>query len=146
MAEEGDVTNVQPRRRILLRSLFERVLPPGDYPGAWEGPVGTRVTREVEADEGIPAGLDRLDAEAAAVFGQGFPELHTLQQDELLDRMELDQVRTRWDEPTAAAWLSAVVNLVGRAYTEGGEGNASNASAADRGRDDGPGSGGNEER
>src|SRR5687768_15620962 len=99
MSDEGDATAQESRRQTLLRALFERVLRPADYPGAWEGPVGKRVASEVEANEAIAAGLDRLDAEAAAVFGHGFVELHPLQQDELLDRMEVEQVRTRWEKP-----------------------------------------------
>jgi hypothetical protein len=122
MAEEAEVTANEPRRRTVLRALFERVLRPADYPGAWEAPVGKRVESALEADDAISAGLDRLDAEAAAVFGRGFPGLHPLQQDELLDRMELDQVRIRWEAPTAAEWLSAVVNVIGRAYTDSGDG------------------------
>ena len=127
----SDEVDHGPRRRTLLRALFERVLRPTDYPGAWEGPVGKRVVSDVEADEAIAGGLDRLDAEAAAVFGQGFAELHPLQQDELLDRMELDQIRTRWDKPTAAEWLSAIVNVVGRAYTESLEGDPPDGSKAE---------------
>ena len=104
------------RRLAVLRALFERVLRPADYPGAWAGNVGKGVAGEVGGDAILNGGLDRLDAEAAAVFGSGFPELHPAQQDELLDRIELDQVRTRWDEPAAADWLQRIVNVIGTAY------------------------------
>jgi len=123
MSDEGDAMAHESLRQTLLRAVFERVLRAADYPGAWEGPVGKRVAAEVEADGAIVAGLDRLDAEAAAVFGNGFVELHLLQQDELVDRMEGEQGRTRWEEPTAAEWLSAIVNVIGRAYSENREGN-----------------------
>src|SRR5687768_9403441 len=91
MSDEGDATAHESRRQTLLRALFERVLRPADYPGAWQGAIGKRVASAVEADGTIAAGLDRLDSEAVAVFGQGFAELHPLQQDELLDRMEVEQ-------------------------------------------------------
>ena len=104
------------RRLAVLRALFERVLRPADYPGAWAGDVGNRVAGEVGGDAIFSGGLDRLDAEAASVFGSGFPELHPAQQDELLDRIELDQVRTRWEEPAAADWLQRIVDVIGTAY------------------------------
>ena len=107
---------IDERRLAVLRALFERILRPGDHPGAWVGDVGKRVAGEVGCDETLDGGLDRLDAEAASVFGSGFSELHPAQQDELLDRIELDQVRTRWEQPAAADWLQRIVNVIGTAY------------------------------
>lgn len=103
------------RPRLILQSLFHRILHPDHYPRAWPT-LGERIAHEIQSDPTLSPGLARLDAEAASVFGQGFPDLHPLQQDELLDRLELDQVRTNWPDPGAAEWLSRIVNLIGHAY------------------------------
>ena len=103
------------RPRLILESLFHRILPSDHYPRAWTT-LGERIIREIQSDPTLSPGLPRLDAEAAAVFGHGFPELHPLQQDELLDRLELDQVRTKWPDAGPAEWLSKIVNLIGCAY------------------------------
>jgi hypothetical protein len=107
-----------------LHSLLNSILPPHHYPRAWES-LGPRLTTAIQSDPTLSAGLARLDPESAAVFGEPFARLHPQQQSELLDRLELDQVRTRWEEPGAAEWLSRIVNVIGRAYhAERGDGAA----------------------
>ena len=85
-----------------LRAAVNRIVPPDDYPGAWESGVGDYLERLFETDlravlEDYRAGLTALEAESFAGFQQSFTSLSEEQQDTVLTRIETGEVLTTWD-------------------------------------------------
>jgi hypothetical protein len=85
------------RQTAVLRAAMDRVIPPDDYPGAWEAGAGDYLLGQFDRDlagmvETYRAGLDALDVAAQAAGGAGFPELDTATQDALLARIEAGEV------------------------------------------------------
>ena len=77
------------RQTAVLQAAMDRVIPPDDYPGAWEAGAGDYLLGQFDRDlagkvEMYRAGLDALDAAEIAVGGVGFPELDAAAQDALL--------------------------------------------------------------
>lgn len=95
------------RETTILRALVDRIIPPDDYPGGWEGGVGDYLERQFEGDlaplrEFYRLGLASLDAEAQAIAGMSFDELTPDASDALLQQIESGKVQTPWMvEPTA---------------------------------------------
>ena len=102
-----------------LRAAVDRIIPPDDYPGAWEAGVGEYLVRQF-ARELRPAfddyckGLTALDAEALARFQQSFSQLAEEDQDHVLRLVETGEVVTTWDVPP-----SIFFNLLVRWTAEG---------------------------
>lgn len=85
----------------ILEALVNRVIPPDDYPGGWEAGVGDYLFKQFERDLKplLPVyalGLDALDTEAVASAGRPFVELSSVEQDALLTRVEVGDVRAAW--------------------------------------------------
>ncbi|MGN6561666.1 MAG: gluconate 2-dehydrogenase subunit 3 family protein [Thermomicrobiales bacterium] len=85
------------RQTAVLQAAMDRVIPPDDYPGAWEAGAGDYLLGQFDRDlagkvEMYRAGLDALDAAEIAVGGVGFPELDAAAQDVLLARIEAGEV------------------------------------------------------
>ena len=89
-----------------LRALMNRIIPPDDFPDAWEAGVGEYLARQFEGDLGAQVetyrfGLEALEAEAQAVVGKGFTALDPSVQDTILEWLEAGQAQTAWPvEPT----------------------------------------------
>ncbi len=84
-----------------LRAVLNRLIPPDDYPGAWESGVGDYLARQFEGDlssvfEDYCTGLAALDAESVARFQQSFSKLAEQDQDRLLGLIEAGEVITTW--------------------------------------------------
>ena len=85
----------------ILRAAVNRMIPPDEYPGGWEGGVGDYLFRQFERDlkdqvETYAQGLDTLDAEALARTGKSFDQLDAESQDQLLERLQVGYVRVQW--------------------------------------------------
>jgi hypothetical protein len=90
-----------PAEVSVLRAVVDRILPPDDFPGAWEAGASDYLARQLDGDlassrELVVAGLAALDAEAGQRWGQGFAALPAEAQDALLRDVESGVVRTRW--------------------------------------------------
>jgi hypothetical protein len=84
-----------------LRAALDRIIPPDDFPGAWEAGVGDYLLRQLAGDlapllETYRAGLDWLDYEALSVSGRPFADLAPASQDELLRRIEGGEAQAPW--------------------------------------------------
>ncbi len=103
-----------------LRAAMTRIIPPDDFPDAWEAGVGVYLQRLLAGDARhlapwLAAGLDALDAEARARDGCPFAALSPESQDRLLDRVARGDVRTTW--PVAPPeFMATLVRLVNEGY------------------------------
>ena len=80
-----------------LRAAVDRIIPPDDYPGAWESGVGDYLARQFERDlrpafDDYCSGLTALDAESLARFQQNFSQLSEEDQDQVLRLVESGEV------------------------------------------------------
>ena len=85
-----------------LRAAVDRIIPPDDYPGAWESGVCDYLERQFETDlrpvfDSYCAGLTALEAESVARFQQSFHLLSAQDQDAVLALIEAGNVLTTWD-------------------------------------------------
>ena len=85
------------RQTAVLRAAMDRVIPPDDFPGAWDAGTGNYLLGQFDRDltgkvETYRAGLDALDAATTAVGCGGFLELDAAAQDALLTRIEAGEV------------------------------------------------------
>lgn len=102
-----------------LRAAVDRIIPPDDYPGAWESGVGDYLARQFERDlspvfDDYCSGLTALDAESLARFQQDFSQLSAADQDHVLRLVEAGEVITTWQvEPCS------FFNLLVRTTAEG---------------------------
>jgi hypothetical protein len=84
-----------------LHAALDRIIPPDDYPGAWEAGVGEYILRQLAGDlahllDVYRAGLDALDHEALAATARPFADLTAATQDALLARLEQDEAQVPW--------------------------------------------------
>lgn len=85
-----------------LRAAVDRIIPPDDYPGAWEAGVGNYLALQFESDlrpmlDTYAAGLTALDAESLKRFQRDFTSLSADEQDTVLRHVEAGEVLTAWD-------------------------------------------------
>ena len=85
-----------------LRAAVDRIIPPDDYPGAWQSGVGDYLERQFESDlrpvlDDYCAGLIALEAESVARYQQSFTLLSDEEQDTVLSHIEAGEVLTAWD-------------------------------------------------
>lgn len=89
------------RQQQILRTLLDRLIPPDEFPGAWEAGVGDYLFGQFAGDlqNVLPdyrAGLDSLDREAFANHAVGFVELDADTQGILLSSVERGEVAAEW--------------------------------------------------
>ena len=85
-----------------MRAAVDRIIPPDDYPGAWQSGVGDYLERQFESDlrpvlDDYCDGLTALEAESVARFQQSFALLSDEEQDTVLRHIEAAEVLTAWD-------------------------------------------------
>jgi hypothetical protein len=102
-----------------LRAALDRIIPPDEYPGAWECGVGDYLARQFDRDlrpllEDYRDGLTALEAESTARFQRGFIALTEQEQDTLLSHIEAGEVVTKWN-----VLPSRFFNLLVNATAEG---------------------------
>jgi hypothetical protein len=96
------VISITTQQRETLRAAVDRIIPPDDYPGAWQSGVGDYLERQFEDDlrpvlDSYRAGLTALEAECIARFQQGFTLISAEERDTLLRYIEAGEVLTAWD-------------------------------------------------
>jgi hypothetical protein len=106
--------------QTILQAVVDRIIPPDDYPGAWEAGVGDYIARQLEGDlrsmlRMVRDGLTALDAEAVAQYGHSFIDLDAEQQDGLLRHVEAGNVKTSWPVSPARCFAQWV-HLTGEGY------------------------------
>lgn len=90
-----------PAQERALAALCDSLIPPDDYPGAWEAGAGDYITRLLDADcrhlqTTYRLGLDALDAEANALYGKPFADIADEQRTLLLTRVQEGEVAANW--------------------------------------------------
>lgn len=115
------------RQVAVLRAAVDRIIPPDDFPGGWAGGVGDYLFRQFERDlrgtlDIYARGLDALDAEAQAAYGQRFDELNSETQDVLLSQIELGGVQTTWPVDAAVFFRMLVEHSIEGYYSDPGNG------------------------
>ncbi|MBA2705232.1 MAG: gluconate 2-dehydrogenase subunit 3 family protein [Blastocatellia bacterium] len=103
-----------------LRAVVNRIIPPDDYPGAWDAGVGDYLTRQFEADlapqlELYCAGLDAVEAESLTRFQSSFARLTIAEQDATLVHIEAGELLTSWPIPPAR-FFELLVNTTAEGY------------------------------
>lgn len=96
-----------------LQALCNCLIPPDDYPGAWEAGVGDYISRLLDTDakhlqEAYRLGLAGLNAEAQMRHAKPFTALNTEEQTALLEQVEQGEVEALWivHAPTIfATWV-----------------------------------------
>lgn len=117
-----------------LAAVMDRLVPPDEFPGAWEAGAGEYLLRQFTGDlQGdVPVyrlGLDALDAEARAARGGSFVQLDIEAQDALLARVEAGNVTTDWPEPPARFFALVVRHTMEGFYADPGNGGNKNGVA-----------------
>ena len=84
-----------------LRAVVDCLIPPDDYPGAFEAGVCDFIVRLFETDlaeqrEFFDAGLEAIDSEALTRFDTRFADVSPDQQVVILEGIERGSVNTRW--------------------------------------------------
>ncbi len=110
-----------------LRALLDTLIPPDDYPGAWDAGVGDYLLRQLQGDlvELLPAyqsWLDGLEAEARLTLGQPFAELTLAERTALLTKIEKGAVAADWSIPPAPFFTSIVEHCGEGYYSDPGNG------------------------
>ena len=86
-----------------LRAAANRIIPPDDYPGAWEAGFrdffGDLLILEPELVSDYVALLQSINAEAQAIHQSEFADLESSEQDALLRSIECGRVGTEWPRP-----------------------------------------------
>ena len=103
-----------------LPAVVDCLIPPDDFPGAYEAGVCDYIERLLQTDlaehaEFFRAGLDAIDNEALATYNAPFPLLTRDQQISILESIESGAVKTSW--PIAPAYFFAMlVNTTAEGY------------------------------
>jgi hypothetical protein len=114
-------------QRHILHAVVDRILPPDDYPGAWDAGVGDYICRQLAGDlcALLPAyaeGLAALNGEAAAQFGAAFADLAPDRQDAVLQKIETGEVQTTWPLPPRSFFTMLIHHTAEGYYADPGNG------------------------
>jgi len=103
-----------------LRAALDRLIPADDFPGAWEAGCGDYILGQLSGQLAllVPvyiAGIDGLEAEAQAEFGQSFAGLSGEEQDIILRRVEAGDTAAEWRTP-ARSFFSMIASHAAEGY------------------------------
>ncbi len=103
-----------------LRALVDCLIPPDDFPGAYDAGVCNYVERLLQTDladeaELFVAGIDATDAEAVARYNVPFAVLTPDQQISLLEAIESGVVESSWPMPPSR-FFTILVNTTAEGY------------------------------
>jgi len=115
-----------------LRAAVDRIIPPDDYPGAWQSGVGDYLARQLEGDlrpvfDDYSNGLTALEAESHARFQQSFTRLSEADQDAVLGLVESGEVLSTWDVAPGTFFNLLVRTTAEGFYSEPEQGGNRNA-------------------
>ena len=87
-------------QRAVLAAVVDRMLPPAEFPQVSQADVAARLEERLGGEE-LGRWLRGLVGESYTVYSSGFVEMHPGTRDEVLDRIEAENVRTDWGmDPT----------------------------------------------
>jgi hypothetical protein len=103
-----------------LRAVVDCLVPPDDFPGAYEAGVCDYIERIFQTDlaaqsELFVAGLDGIDAEAHERFNKSFANLTPDQQLSTLAAIEAGEVKTSWPI-SPSLFFEMLVNTTAEGY------------------------------
>jgi gluconate 2-dehydrogenase subunit 3-like protein len=103
-----------------LRAVVDCLIPPDDFPGAYEVGVCDYIERLLQTDladhaEFFRAGIDAIDAEALARFDKSFAQLSPSEQNFTLALIESGEVKTLWTIPPSR-FFEMLVNTTAEGY------------------------------
>ena len=110
-----------------MRALMNRVIPPDDFPDAWDAGVGDYLARQFELDlreqsEMYRLGLEALEAEALASAATGFAGLDASAQDAILSRLEAGEAMSSWPVDPAKFFRTVTEHVMEGYYSDPGNG------------------------
>ena len=103
-----------------LRAVVDCLIPPDDFPGAYDAGVCDYIEQLLQTDlaeqaEFFRAGIDAIDSEALATFKAPFAVLSRDQQISTLEDIESGAVHTSWPISTARFFVM-LVNVTAEGY------------------------------
>ena len=106
-----------------LPAVVDCLIPPDDFPGAYDAGVCDYLERLLQTDlaedaEFFRAGIDGIDAEAVARFEKPFAKLNPSEQNSTLAAIESGAVNTSWPVPPARFFELLVCTTVEGYYSE----------------------------
>jgi gluconate 2-dehydrogenase gamma chain len=106
---------------------MNRIIPPDEFPDAWEAGVGDYLARQFERDlrsqvEAYQLGLEALEAESQAFAGKGFTELDASTQDAILTRIETGHVVLSWPVDPIGFFHMVIEHVMEGYYSDPGNG------------------------
>jgi hypothetical protein len=110
-----------------LEAVANRIIPPDDDPGGWQGGVGDYLFRQFERDlkhliDDYRHGLTDINAESLAVTGKDFADLAPDAQDALLASIERGEVQTPWQVTPILFFALLVDHCAEGFYSDPGNG------------------------
>lgn len=110
-----------------LQSAVNRIIPPDDYPGAWDNGVGDFIFRILDGPEKHQQttycdGLDALYQEGMFQFGAPFANLTPVQQDTILRSLENGVSTAHWTVSPSAFFRMLVHHTAEGYYADPGNG------------------------
>ena len=116
-----------------LRAAMDTLIPPDEYPGAWDNGTGNYLLRQFNGDlahlvQEYQLGLDALDREAQTVYGQAFSALEPAQRADLFTAIENGDAQAPWPV-SSTGFLSLMVAHTAEGYY-GDPGQGSNLNRA----------------
>ena len=103
-----------------LRAVVDCLIPPDDFPGAYDAGVCDYLERLLRTDLTDQAtdfcrGIDAIDAEALARFDKSFAQLTPSEQNSTLAAIESGTVKTSWPIPPSR-FFEMLVNTTAQGY------------------------------
>jgi hypothetical protein len=102
-------------QRAVLAAVVDRMVPAEEFPQVLQGDVAARLEERL-GDDGLGRWLRGLVGESYTVYSTGFIEMHPGTRDEVLDRIEAENIRTDWQmDPTAffGRMIDVVAEIIG---------------------------------
>ncbi len=114
-----------------LKAAMDRIVPPDDYPGAWEAGVGDFLASmfNKELRPLLPTysdGLDALEAESQLAHGKPFHEINAAQQDALLQAVSEGRTQAAWQTAPIAFFRMLTHHVCEGYYSDPGNGGNKN--------------------
>lgn len=106
-----------------LRAVVDCLIPPDDFPSAYDAGVCDYLERLLQTDladhaEFFRAGIDAIDAEALAQFNKPFANLSSSEQHATLAAIESETVKTSWPIPPSRFFEMLVCTTAEGYYSE----------------------------
>ena len=102
-----------------LKSLANRIIPPDDFPGAWESGTEIFLNRffidDLKSRENCLNGLNDLENEAMIRSNSSFHAMPEAQQDALLKDIERGRTEVSW-RTSPVGFFTMMVNLISEGY------------------------------